>query len=131
MQRKNAVSKFIDAILDEYDWSKCDKKHFNKNLVIYVEGERRFKSSNKCWVGNKLFVAGDNDIEDHDHVTYKHRDCGHWNCNILLKLTNKVSTILNNFKDHESHLIMQEIDRFDVEISVKPNGLEKMHSFYN
>ena len=131
MQRKNAVSKFIEAILDKYDWSKFDKKHFNKNFIIYVKGERRFKSYNKCWVGNKLFVAGGNDIGDHDHVTGKHRNSVHWNCNIILKLTKKVSAILNNFKDHESHLIMQEIDRFDVKISVKPNGLEKMHSFYN
>ena len=77
MQRKNAVSKFIEAILDEYNWSKSDKKHFNKNLVIYVQGERRFKSYNKCWVGNKLFVAGDNGIGDHDHVTGKHRDSVH------------------------------------------------------
>ena len=131
MKSKNAVSKFIEVILDEYDWLECGKKHFNKNPVIYVEGKSRFKSCNKYWVGNKLFVARDNDVGDHDHVIDKHRDSVHWNCNIILKLNKKVSAILNNFKDCESHLIMQEIDRFDVKISVKPNGLDKMHSFYN
>ena len=34
-----------------------------------VENEKSFKSSNKCWVCNKLFAAGDSKIKDHDHVT--------------------------------------------------------------
>ena len=44
------------------------KNFFNKNLVILAEDKRRFQSSNKCWIYNKLFVAGDNKVRDHDHV---------------------------------------------------------------
>ena len=44
---KNAVNKFIEAILKENKYfKKMIKKHFNKNLVTSVEDERSFKSSN-------------------------------------------------------------------------------------
>ena len=33
--------------------------------------EKSFKSSNKCWICNKLFGLGDNNVRDHDHVTGK------------------------------------------------------------
>ena len=47
---------------------KNDKKHFNKNLVMYVEDERSFKESNKCWICNKLFTAGDNKLRHYEPV---------------------------------------------------------------
>ena len=50
---------------------KMTKKSFNKNLVMYVEDEKSFKSSNKCKICNKLFAVGDNKVRDHDHVTGK------------------------------------------------------------
>ena len=42
-----------------------------------VENEKSFKWSNKCWVCNKLFAAGDSKIKDHDHVTEKYRGSAH------------------------------------------------------
>ena len=39
-----------------------------------VEDEESFKSSNKCWICNKLFAAEDNKVRDHDHVTRKCRE---------------------------------------------------------
>ena len=57
---ENAVYKFIDAILKEYDYcKKLINEHFNKNLVISVVDNKRFKSSNKCWICNKLFTNQD------------------------------------------------------------------------
>ena len=46
-----------------------------------------------------------------------------------LKLTKKVSVIFHNLRGYGSHLIMQEIDKFDVKISVISNGLEKYMAF--
>ena len=51
---------------------KMIKKYFYKNLVMSAEDERSFNSSNKCWIYNKLFAAGDNKLRDHDHVTGKY-----------------------------------------------------------
>ena len=47
-----------------------------------VEHERSFKSSNKYWICNKLFAAGDNKVRDQYCVTGKYRGFVHWNCNI-------------------------------------------------
>ena len=105
------------------------KKNFNKNLVMSVEDEKSFKSSNKCWIFNKLFAAGDNKVRDLDHVTGKYRGSSHWNCNINLKLSKKIPVLFHNLKEHESDLIKQKIGKFDVKISVIPNGLEKYMAF--
>ena len=41
-------SKSVESIPEEYDCcKKIIKKHFNKNLIMSVEDEKRFQSSNK------------------------------------------------------------------------------------
>ena len=58
---KITLNKFIEAVLKENDYcKKMIKKHFNKNLAMFVKDEWSFKSSNKCWICNKLFVEEDN-----------------------------------------------------------------------
>ena len=72
---KNAVYKFIDVILKEYNYSKkIIKKHFNKNLFMSAEDEERFQLSKKYWICDKLFDEGDNKVRDHFHITGKYRD---------------------------------------------------------
>ena len=52
------------------------------------EDEERCQSSNKCYIAAiKLYVAGDNKVRDHNHVTGKCRVAAHWSCEINLKLT--------------------------------------------
>ena len=95
---KNAISRLIEAILEEYNYcKKVIKKHFNKNLVLSAEDEQRFQSSNKCWICDKLFDVVDNKVRDHCHVTGKYSGSAHWSCNIDLKLTKKVLVIFHNF----------------------------------
>ena len=44
---KNAVCRFIKAILEEYDYcKKMIKRHFNKNLIMSAEEEEKFQFSN-------------------------------------------------------------------------------------
>ena len=44
-------------------------------------------------------------------------------------MTKNVSVIFHNLKGYDSHLIMQEIDKFDEVVSDIPNGLEKYMAF--
>ena len=71
-----------------------------------VEDERRFQSSNNCWICNKLFTDEDKKVRDHDHVTGKYRGSADSNFNINLKLTKKVPVIFNNLRDYDGHIIM-------------------------
>ena len=105
------------------------KKHFNKNLVMSEKGEQIFQSSNKCWICDKLFDVEDNKVRDHGHVTGKYRGSARWSCNINLRLTKKVPPIFHNLRGYDSHLIIKEIGKFDVGVSVIPNGLEKYMAF--
>ena len=93
------------------------------------EDEERFQSTKKDFICNKLFVAKDNKVIDHDHVLGKYSGSVPCSCNINLKLTKKVPVKFNNLKGYDSHLIMQEIGKFDVKISVRTIGLEKYMAF--
>ena len=56
---KNAAYKFIEAILNEYEYcKKVIKKHFNKNLIM-------------SWIYKKLIDDDDEKVRDHCHVTGK------------------------------------------------------------
>ena len=46
------------------------------------------------------------------------------------QLTKKVPVIFHNLRGYNSHLIFCELDKFDVKISVIPNGLEKYMAFF-
>ena len=83
----------------------------------------------KGWIYKKLFDVGDNKVRDHCHITRKYRGSSHWSCNVNLKLTKKVPVIFHNLRGYNSHLIMEDTDKFNVKISVISNGLEKYMAF--
>ena len=127
---RNAAYKFIEAILEEHDYcKKVIKKHFTKNLVMSAEEEEKFQLSNSCWICNKLFDVGDEKVREHCRITGKYRGRAHFSCNVNLKLRKKVPVLFHNLRAYDSHLIIREMGKFDVKISVIPNGLEKYMTF--
>ena len=55
----NAVYRFIEAILNEYEYCRrMIKKYFNKNLIMSAEEEEKFQLTNSCWICDKLFDVG-------------------------------------------------------------------------
>ena len=128
---ENAAYEFIKAILKEYKYcKKVMNKHFNENLVMSVEEEHLFQQSNSYWICKKLIDNDEQKVRDHCHVTGKFRGAAHWNCNINFQLTKKVPVILYNLRGYDSHLIFNELDKFDMQIDVTPNGLEKYMTFF-
>ena len=89
-----------------------------------AEEEERFQISNFCWICNELFGVSDNKVRDHCQVTGKYRGATHWSCNVNFKMTKKVTVIFHNLEGYDSHLIFKELSKFNVKISVMPNGLE-------
>ena len=109
-EEENAVYRFIEAILNEYDY-------FPKTIII------------SSWICDKLFDVGDDKLGDHCHITGKYRGARHWICNINLKLAKKIPAIFHNLRDYDRHLIIKEIRKFDVKVSVITSGLEKYMAF--
>ena len=105
-------------------------KHFNKNLIISEDEEYLFQESNNCWICEKRIDNDDEKVRDHCHVTGKFRGAAHWSCNINLQLTEKVPVIFHNLKGYDTHLIFCKLDKFNVKISLIPNGLEKYLAFF-
>ena len=127
----NAAYEFIKAIFKEYKYcKKVMNKHFNKNLIMSEEEEHLFQQSNSCWICKKLTDNDEKKVRNHCHVTGKFRGAANWNCNINLQLIKKVPVIFHNLRVFDSHLIICELDKFNVKISVIPNALEKYVAFF-
>ena len=106
------------------------RKHFNKNLIMSVEEEdERFEQSDICWICSKLIDLSDEKVRDHCHISGKYRVVAHWSCNINLKISKKVPVIFHILKGYDIHLIFKKLGKFNVKISVIPNGLEKYVGF--
>ena len=128
---KNAAYEFIKAIVKEYKYCrKVMRKYFYKNLIMSEKEEHLFQKSNSCWICKKPIDNDEEKVRDHCHITGKFRGAAHWNCNINFQLTKKVPVIFHNLRGYDSHLIFNELDKFDVKISVIPNGLEKYMAFF-
>ena len=76
------------------------KKHFNKHLIMNDKKEENFRSSNTCWICEKLNEH--QKVRYHCQITGKYRDTAHWICNVNLKLSKKVSIIFDNLKGYDS-----------------------------
>ena len=106
------------------------KKNFNKNLIMSEEEEHLFQQSNSCWICKKLIDNDEKKVKDHCHVTGKFSGVAHWDCNINFQLAKIVPVMIHNLRVYDSHLIYNGLDKFDVKISVIPNGLEKYLAFF-
>ena len=94
------------------------------------EEEHLFQQSDSCWICKNLIDNDEEKDRDHCHITGKFRGAAHWDCNINFQLTKKVPVIFHNLRGYDSHLIFNELDKFDVKIKVIPNGLEKYMAFF-
>ena len=92
--------------------------------------EHLFQKSSSCWTCKKFINNDEEKVRDHCHVTGKFRGAAHESCSLNLKLTKKVPIIFHNLRGYDSHLIFDELDKFDVKTKVIPNGLEKYMVFF-
>ena len=88
-----------------------------------------FKNSIKCWICDNDYVDNNVKVRDHCHITGKYRGSAHRDGNVKLKLNHKIPVVFRNLKNYDSHLIMQELVKFNLKINVIPNGLEEYMSF--
>ena len=89
------------------------------------EGKEDFKDSPKCWICDNDYV--ENYISKRSmSYHWKYRRAARRDCNINLKLNNKISVVFHNLKNYDSYLIMQELGKLNLKIS---NRLSFIDSF--
>ena len=114
---ENAAYEFIKSIYEEYKYcKKIMRGYLNKYLIITEEEEQIDNDEEK--------------VKDHCHVTGKFRGAAYWNYNMNFQLTKKVPVIFHNLRCYDSHLIFNELDKFDVKIKLISNGLEQYKAFF-
>ena len=91
--------------------------------MITTKEEKDLFQKKKFWICKNLIGNDEDKVRDHCHIAGKSRAAAHKSCNLKFKLTKNVSVIFHN-------LIYHEFDKFDVEIKVIPNGLEKYMAFF-
>ena len=127
---KDTVYNFLHSMIEESKYCReVMKKHFNKEFVITKEDSEDFKNSTNSWICDNDYIDNDVKVRYHCHITGNYRGSVHRDYNINLKLNHKVPVAFHNLKNYDSHLIMEEVDKFNLEINVTPNGLEKYMSF--
>ena len=97
--------------------------------MLTKQDNEDFENSIKCWICDNDYIDNDVKIRDHCHITRKYRGSAQRDCNLNVKLNNKILVVLHKFKNHDSHLIMQKQGKLNLKVNVIPNGLEKYISF--
>ena len=105
------------------------KKHFNEELAMTEKDNEDFENATKCWIFNNDYIGTGLKVKDHCLITGKYRGSAHTDCSINVKLNHKIPVVLPNLKNYDSHLIMQELGKFNLKINVTSNGIEKYMSF--
>ena len=87
------------------------------------------KNSIKCWIWDNVYVKVDVRVGNHCFTTGKCRGSTHRDCNTNVKLYHRIPVAFHNLKNYHSHLIIQELGKFNFRINVIPNEMEIYMSF--
>ena len=93
------------------------------------EDNEDFKKFTKCQICDKDYIDNDVKVKDHCRITGKYRGSAHRDWNTNRRINQKIPVVFHYLKNHDSHLIMQELRKFNLKINVMPNGLDKYISF--
>ena len=141
---ENAVSKFMEQMLQEVRYCKGFKNnHFNKDMIMTEADKKDFNTADKCHICNKKYSEKDIRVRDHCHFTANYRGSAHQDCNINYRITDKIPVIFHNLRGYDSHFIMQQIGKIakkhsyknkkgelkEMNINVIPNNMEKYMAF--
>ena len=126
----DASNKFMRRMLDEVKYcKKAIRENFNKDMIMTSAEKASFKTDEKCHICGSKYHEGEVRVRDHCHVTGRYRGSAHKSCNANFRLTKKIPVVFHNLRAYDSHFIMQEIGKFDQDINVIPNNMEKYLAF--
>ena len=112
---KDAAYNFISSMIEENKYcSDTMEKYINKEFIMTKKDNQDFENSTKSWICDNDYVDTDVKVRDHCHITGKYRGSARRDCNINVKLNHKISVVFHNLENYDSHLIMQELGKFNL-----------------
>ena len=97
---KDAVYSFINSMTDGSKlYSDVMIKHFKKELTMTQEDDEDFENSTKCWIFGADYFYGDVKVRDNCHFTGKYRGSLYRDCNVNVKLNDKIPVVLHNLQN--------------------------------
>ena len=129
---KDCIEKFYEALFEEADRiTECIKKYkYVSDMLITKEQLEKYRNSKCCYLCENRFTIENYKVQDHCHVTGLFRGAACNECNLRLKLTNRIPVVFHNLRGYDSHLLMQKLGEYkDKKISIIPNNMEKYMSF--
>ena len=89
-----------------------------------IKDENNYQNSQDCWICNEKLDKYK--VRNHCHITGKYRSAAHGQCNLKLKIPNKLPIIFHNLEGYDGHIIFKELNNFDkIDIQVIPKTSEK------
>ena len=90
------------------------------------EDEEIYNNLHICWICKQELNT--DKVKDHCHVTGKFRGAAHNKCNLKLRIHRKLPIIFHNLKGYDGNIIFKELNNFDVDVAVIPEGIDKYMS---
>ena len=83
-----------------------------------IKKENEDFNNSKCWIYDNDYIDNDVKVRYHCHITGKYRRSAHRDSNINLELNHKIPIEFCNLINYHSHLIMQELVKFNLKINL-------------
>ncbi|XP_074604049.1 uncharacterized protein LOC141857450 [Brevipalpus obovatus] len=97
-----------------------------KSLEFTAEIRQRMGDATNCHICGEEFQSDSDKVADHCHLTGEFRGAAHVSCNCQLQLKQTIPVVLHNFKNFDSHIIVQGLDHEMVHsVKVIPQSTEK------
>ena len=78
----------------------------------------------------KTYEEREVEVKGHDHMTRNYWKSTHQECNLNLILSKKNLDLLRNLQIYDSHLIFQEIGKYNFKNKCDSKNNRKMYDFY-
>ena len=121
----DSVNKFFSDIFEEEKEILEKLKDFkNTPMKLTNEEQNNHKNATNCYVRHCSFTTENHKVRDHCHVIGNYRGASCNKCNLGMKMTKTIPVIFHNLKGYDSHLLLQELGKFNKKISVIPNNMQ-------
>jgi hypothetical protein len=104
-----------------------------RRMIFTEDDAQRHEAATNCYLCHGQFseaaigagLSKFSKVRDHDHITGLYRGAAHNTCNVSLRMQIKLNVFFHNLKGYDEHLLVHGFPKFDYEVSVIGQTIEK------